>query len=160
MLQGEEFFTDSFNFTKTEPYTSSFEYFGYETKNFLINSGSFNFYLITIIVYTLLKMLVNQVCVYFARYRTFRNIGVWAYNRYPRQTTQTAIIKLLLEAFFELCICQILAFIGYFESDDLMVFFNSFDNVFCTIMTVFTSIVIWLFIPMSYYTIKNNFKNL
>ena len=59
MFQGDDLFSNAFDFTHTEPFSDSFEYFGYETKNFLINSGSFTLFLVLIFLYTGFKWVLN-----------------------------------------------------------------------------------------------------
>ena len=83
ILQGEEFYRSNFAFVYTDPYTNSFEQFGYETMNFLINSGSALLILVCIIIYFICRWLVNKVCVLFAKFKVARKIGIFVYDKKP-----------------------------------------------------------------------------
>ena len=63
MFQGDDMYSNAFDFVATEPYSDGFEYFGYETKNFLINSGSFTLFLAIIFLYEGFKWMLNKLCV-------------------------------------------------------------------------------------------------
>ena len=68
--------------------------------------------LIGIIVNYIFKFVLNKFCVLFAKHRRMRIIGMWAYDKDPLRKIIKAAQKLFLETYFELSMCQILAFIG------------------------------------------------
>ena len=77
VLSGEEFFRANFNFTETDPYNYNFEQFGFESMNFIYNSGSFLLIMTGIIAYYFIKFILVKVCVVFARFKIMRVIGMW-----------------------------------------------------------------------------------
>ena len=72
----------------------------------------------------------------------------------------SAVLRLFLESFFELCICQSIAMIGFYESEDMSMFLDSSDNVFCTVMTSLTSVLVLIFPGVVYFILKVKYDHL
>ena len=80
ILSGETLFAEYFYFKKTDPYTEALEQFGFETTNFMINSGSFFPILVGVGNWLIFKYLVNRACTRFYRIKLVRSVGVWSYE--------------------------------------------------------------------------------
>ena len=56
--------------------------------------------------------------------------------------------------------CQILAFMGFIRSDNFLLFWSSFDNIFCSTVTIIFTIGIFVFPVFVYKKLHKNFGHL
>jgi len=99
----EEYFAE-IGMLPTDPYSSKFEEVGFETKNFLINSGSFFiFFWLSIFEYAGRKLIVF-ICVRSAKFRVCRRLGMMADN----PTLGASLIRLMMQTYIDIFICSVL----------------------------------------------------
>ena len=98
--------------TETSAFSPKFEEVGFETMNFLTNSGSFFVYLALGILEYVGRVILVFVCKKLARFRFFRRIGLWVDNPTPGAT----VIRLLMQTFIDLLICAILQVLDYSQN--------------------------------------------
>lgn len=67
----------AFEFKETTPLNEKYEFVGIESKNFMLNSGSFFPYLMIITVVAWLEWIMNKFALCFARYNCCRKIGTY-----------------------------------------------------------------------------------
>ena len=80
ILDGGAFFDSNFDFVPTEPLNQWFEDFGIDSKQFLINTGSFTPLIMYIIGFNFMLYVLNKIAVKHRASKIWRRIGIWAYN--------------------------------------------------------------------------------
>ena len=80
IIQGEDIIAKYLKFHETGPVNKAFEFFGIDDKNFINNSGSYFFIFISLFLYMMLKIVLNQIAKCLANYFYPRLMGIWAYE--------------------------------------------------------------------------------
>ena len=108
IFSAEELFS-KLEMAETQPYTAKLEEVGFETMNFLINSGSFFvFLLLGVLEYFGRKVLVF-ICTRFARYKFFRRVGLLV----DKPTLGATLIRLAMQTYIDILICSLLQMIQF-----------------------------------------------
>jgi len=123
VLDGGTIFSEWFSFKETPAFSSNLELFGLDNMNFLINSGSFFPVIAGMLTWLILKFLLNKACTYLPHKKWVRSIGIWAYDRQYLHTLSQGTLKLFLESYFDLTMCQILACYGFIRAASFLDFF-------------------------------------
>ena len=97
----EAFYEKNMEFIETEPFNDKFELMGFETKNFLLNSGSLMLFIIMIFVNFFFQKVANFLAIRFHKYSTWRKIGVKMYYT----NFSSSMIRLIFQAYIDLFIC-------------------------------------------------------
>ena len=139
------------------PRSDQFAFFGVEDSNFLNNSGSYFVILAGIIVYYLFTYIINKICVCCAKRSIARKIGMLVYEEnYWNQFVKSSY-KLFLESFFDLVICSLINVFAFFNSaDKFSTFFESWENIGCSTLSIVYSILIIFFPLMAWRSIQYN----
>ena len=76
LLSGEDLYEKWLEMEPTSPLSAKFSELDYETKNFLLNSGSFFVMLTFVLLEPILRALINLLCLACRRYELSRQIGL------------------------------------------------------------------------------------
>jgi hypothetical protein len=76
-----------------------------DTKNFMLNSGSFLIIFVGIVLYKIIKLTANFIATKFPKNRRMRRMGMWGYSPSHTTDTKAALLKLFIESYFDLCFC-------------------------------------------------------
>lgn len=154
IMDGKELYKSWFDFKETKPLNYNFEMLDIDSMNFVGNSGSYFIFTAGILTYPCALFFINLLARFFSKYQFFRNIGLWAYRRSYLLMFKYGFLKLLLESYFDLCICAILQIYEFIQKDrgeyKFMSFFGTRDDIICSVLT-FIYMVLLLFIPSYYY---------
>lgn len=104
-----------------------------------MNSGSFLVLSVLIVIDFYFKRMINFICSKFARFRSIRKLGIFFHEfRQDESVMREAALKLFLESYFDLCMAVFLGIWAFFEEplNNFGLFFDSFDNVLSSIITI------------------------
>ena len=163
MFKGEDIVDSIFTFEETPPLNSEFELFGIEDLNFMLNSGSYFVVQIGIVIYFSVRKLLNRVAVRNADKKWARKLGQWAFMPSYWKSMKQALLKLLLESYFDICFCTLINVIALsiaLKEGHLDKYFGSFSDALCTSITLFYMLVLVLFPAWGAVSIMRNFKKL
>ena len=99
---------EMFVFLESDPYTENFEFFGIESKNFLLESGFYSFLFFLVFCFHLTRFLVNLICLLFSGQPWARSIGYMNSERSYVWNFISASLRLMIETYFELSIMLII----------------------------------------------------
>jgi hypothetical protein len=68
----EDFYERNFEFVETDAFNSKFNAMGFDSKNFLMNSGSIMVFIIMVFVTFMFQKVCNRIAIYFHRYSIWR----------------------------------------------------------------------------------------
>lgn len=97
----EDFYEKNMEFIETKPFNSKFELMGFETKNFLLNSGSLMLFIIMIFVNFFFQKICNFLAIKFHKHAFWRKIGVASFET----EFSSSMIRLIFQAYIDLYIC-------------------------------------------------------
>ena len=92
-------------------------------------------------------------------YRLARLIGMLVHQRGPLIAIILCVLKLQLENYFDLSLLSFLNGKAFIEGKSFKVFWESGDDVFCSLNTICHFILIFYLPAFSTYMVHNNFKN-
>lgn len=111
-----------------------------------------------------MKFLVNKIAVYFAKYEFCRLIGMRVYSESLWQDFKIGGLKLFIESYFDLAMCSLLNVLAFFEKRggkyDFYDFWQTRDDIVCSILAIVYAIIIMAFPFYGYKQITKNFKQL
>jgi len=109
VFSAEEYFAEA-GFIETSAYSDKLESAGFETMNFMINSGSFLVFLALTIAEFVFRLGITRIAVLFANKSWIcRKIGRAA----DKAKLQPNLIRLLLQTYIDVLICAILQMIWF-----------------------------------------------
>jgi hypothetical protein len=148
ILSGESFYQSNFKLKETQPLNFNMESFGYESKNYFLNSGSIFLLQSGLFAYFFGFFVLNKLMTYFPESKLARMIGMKVYVQDPKTKILKAEHKLYLESYFEITMCStlnLLAFIEATDAEDLRGFFNTPGNLFCSCVAMTCLCGVFLF---------------
>ena len=92
-------------------------------------------------------------------YRVARHIGMFVHQRGPIIAFVCALLKLVLETYFDLSLLSFLNVQAFIEGKSFKVFWGSGDDVFCSLNTIGHFVLIFYLPTFSTYMVHYNFKN-
>jgi ABC-type sulfate transport system permease component len=92
-----------------------FELLDIGDKNFIMNSGSYFVIIFIMLVYYLLVWILNLLAVHFKKSKTWREIGIWLYEKSFVHSFKQACFKLFIESYFDLAMCAAMGFLSFIE---------------------------------------------
>ena len=137
-----------------------FEQMDIGDKNFIMNSGSYFILMSIMCVHLLGCFLINFMTARCPKIKTFRKLGMRVYYRSYTRSLMVGQFKLFLESYFDLSICGILGVFAFIEFDSIDVFFQSRDDIACTVLTILYTFFVLIFPVYTYRRVKSNFKRL
>jgi len=111
VFDGGGIYLSLFNFTESDPHTESFGMLGIETKNFLVNSGSYFIVMFGILGFNLVYWFLNSIAKRCARFKSCRRMGIKVYNEDYKSDSTNNVIKLVLETHFDISMIAVLGLI-------------------------------------------------
>ena len=105
LLQGQTLFEKFFKFSTSEPVNSKFASYGYDSLNFLPNSGSVIIFQVLIILFFFMKSLINSFATCCPRSKSCRKVGMWADERDMIAKMKSVERKFFFEAYLSLSFC-------------------------------------------------------
>ena len=113
VFSGESFFEKNFVFMETDPLNERFEQMGMDSKNFIMNSGSYFILLLLIYVSFYGKRFVNWVCTKYPEHWWVRWIAILVHEKKERPIEMVkASAKLFQEAYFDILMANMLGLLG------------------------------------------------
>jgi hypothetical protein len=127
----------------------------------MINSGSYFIIFGAILIFYLLKFIVNVVAIACSRFRRARIIGIWAFEQSYIGSIWDASLKLFIESFFDVSMCVWLSCLSFMElppnSSFGVLFTNKSDSMSTSLTLIY--LVLIILIPLwGYIGIIKNFK--
>ena len=113
IFSAEQFYQNNFDFIQTDPLNQKFEQMGFETKTFLINSGSFMVFFVIIWSKYILKTLGNKLAVKYYKYKLMRKLGIMCHK--PEYSA--SLIRLVIQSYIDIMICICLNLVEFLSSD-------------------------------------------
>ena len=105
LFSGEAMYEAHMTFKPTKPPSEQFAFFGIETSNFLLNSGSYFVIQGALLLYYLTAYGVNKLSTLFPRSSLARSIGMCLYEDSYRREVAKASCKLFLKSYFDVVMC-------------------------------------------------------
>lgn len=159
IFQGKSMFAALFTFQRSDPINAEFGFFGFETLNFLLNSGSFFFAQIAIIMYIAAKKFLNRLALKNVDKQWARKLGPMVYSKDYSGDTKKGYIKLMMESQLLLSFCAVLNMVALARASEegtLGLHFSSVGDVISSISTIFYVLVLVLFPGWGFYSIIKN----
>ena len=137
LFSGEALYDAHMVFKPTKPPSEQFAFFGIETSNFMMNSGSYFVIQGALLLYYLSACGLNKVSAHFPRSSWARKVGMRFYeDNYCREFAK-ASCKLFLESYFDIVMCVMLNSFAFFKmSDGWQSFFETRDDAICSSITL------------------------
>lgn len=153
-----------FEFKPTEPLNENFEMFGISDKNFIMNSGSFFLFAISIVLYQAFKLVFHAIAVFFSRFRLCRLMGMKLYDTKKMQGLRYGLLKLLMESYFDIMLCALLGVFAY-KSDvgakeTILSFFDNTDDFINNVITIVLLLMCTAFPVWGHLSLRKNYKRL
>lgn len=99
-FDGEDIYKDMFQFTEVEALNDNYILLGIDSKNFLVNSGSYFIFIALTLVFYIVKFLINRIAMCLARFRLVRIVCIWAEsNKFP---IGKFLLGLTIEMYFDM----------------------------------------------------------
>lgn len=92
----------------TPPFDENYKRFGMGDQNFIYQSGSYFIIQFGIVSYYVGGYVINHICKKFYWFRFARKIGIRVYQQSYYQQIKFGIMKLFMEAYFDLILCAFL----------------------------------------------------
>lgn len=164
ILQGEEIIDWLFVFKESKPLSRSFDLYGFNNKNFMLNSGSYFLLQIIIVVQISFMSLLHRLLKVCYRSWTARSISLWVYTKDYWQLAKNALQKLFIESYFDLLFCSILNVVALIQSqaEDGSIYehFSTWHDVLNSSLTILYSLAI-LILPVYWSSLlMMNFSDL
>jgi len=131
---------------KSEPVNTSFSDYGFESNNYLPNSGSIFILQCGIVFFYIFKFALSMIlakrC---GKHKAARQIGIWATEKSMRTSFLRAQRKLFMEGYFIISLCVVLTIYGFSpESYSGINLFNLMLAGASAIALVFYPIIGWM----------------
>ena len=139
-----------------------FDQFDFGDLNFFMNSGSYFLFLAIIVVMKTSGFIFNKLATVFARRRVVRKVAMVFYSRNYMLDWWQSTLKLLIESYFDISICSLLNLYAFWLVKDDAVEIASFfeeDNLFCSIVSIFHTLILVLTPIVGYYVMKKQNPN-
>jgi len=105
VLDAGDKFQETFDFQPTQAFNDQFMHYGIESMNFLLNSGSIFPIVVISIAIKLLGFLISRIMLPCSSNKACRKIGSYTYESNTLKKTKNQLMKLFLEAIFDLTFC-------------------------------------------------------
>ena len=100
-----------FEFTESGPLNDGFDYLGYDSKNFLVNSGSYFIILLLILLNFSCVIALELMASKFPKQACCRRFGMRMQAQGKPGELRHRIKKVMLETYFEITLCAFLGLI-------------------------------------------------
>lgn len=131
VFDGSTYYSEWFNFSEASALNSNFELMLIDTRNFLINSGSFYILFVSIIAIRIIKLVISIVTRWKARFWICRRIGMLIN---VEDTIWAGLFRLHLEMYLDILFAIFLTAHIFMEHEDgkprFLQFLGSFDDMF------------------------------
>ena len=164
VFDGQNYYSQMFNFEETPPLNSNFEFMGVGDKNFVMNSGSYFIFMVGLVLGEYISYLINMTAVRFSQYKIARTIGQYSYNKSYKNSVWDGMLKMFLECYFDLALCAVLGMHAFIETKHeaapdraILRFFNGRDNVLNSLITIVYSLMIIVFPFVGFFAIRKHY---
>ena len=106
LFRGQDLAEKYLNFSDSLPINGKFADFGFESMSFIPNSGSIMIIQVLIVLYFIMKALLNLFASCCARSKSCRKIGIWADEKDVLTKMKSVERKFYLEAYLSLAFCS------------------------------------------------------
>ena len=160
VLDGYSWYFKWFSFVHTEPHNDMFEQMDIGDKNFVMNSGSYFILIFLMCIQLMACSLVNFLTARCPKNKRMRKLGMSVYYRNYKRSLLVGLLKLFLESYFDLTMCALLGVFAFIEFRSIDVFFQTRDDIACTVVTIMYCLFVLIFPVYTYKVVSVNFKSL
>jgi len=112
------------------------------------------------LIYFVLAQIIIKICIYFAKNKNARLIGMFFYQPNASKNLQNNYTKLFMEAYFDNCFCAFLNMTALIRADEPGLFFTTFDDFFSSTMTIIYVVALLVFPGWVLFKIKTKLGSL